>query len=77
MEKETSSVGVRVATLNLWGRRGARGERRSILADGFRELGPDLTAPRRVPRIAPSRAGEMDLLSPAEPLAKGRNRRGS
>ena len=36
MEKETSSVGVRVATLNLWGRRGAWAERRSVLADGFR-----------------------------------------
>ncbi len=77
MEKETSSVGVRVATLNLWGRRGAWAEGRSILADGFRELRPDPTAPRRVPRIASSRAGEMDLLPPAEPLAKGRNHRGT
>ena len=38
MEKETSPVGVRVATLNLWDRRGAWAERRSILADRFREL---------------------------------------
>jgi endonuclease/exonuclease/phosphatase family metal-dependent hydrolase len=35
---------VRVATLNLWGRRGAWAERRSVLIDGFRELGPDLVA---------------------------------
>jgi endonuclease/exonuclease/phosphatase family metal-dependent hydrolase len=35
---------VRVATLNIWGRRGAWAERRSVLADGFGELRPDLVA---------------------------------
>jgi hypothetical protein len=35
---------VRVATLNLWGRRGAWGERRPVLIDGFRRLQPDLVA---------------------------------
>ena len=36
--------GVRVATLNLWGRHGAWTNRRSVLIDGFRVLRPDLVA---------------------------------
>jgi len=40
----SSPIGVRVATLNLWGRRGAWAERRAVLIDGFRELRPDLVA---------------------------------
>jgi endonuclease/exonuclease/phosphatase family metal-dependent hydrolase len=36
--------GVRVATINLWGRHGAWDERRSVLVDGFRELQPDVVA---------------------------------
>jgi endonuclease/exonuclease/phosphatase family metal-dependent hydrolase len=36
--------GVRVATLNLWGRSGAWAGRRSVLVEGFRELRPDLVA---------------------------------
>jgi hypothetical protein len=44
MEKVTGMDGVRVATLNLWGRSGAWAERRSVLVDGFRELRPDLVA---------------------------------
>ncbi len=35
---------MRVATLNLWGRRGAWDERRLVLIDGFRRLQPDLVA---------------------------------
>ena len=35
---------VRVVTLNLWGRRGAWADRRSVLIDGFRALRPDLVA---------------------------------
>jgi endonuclease/exonuclease/phosphatase family metal-dependent hydrolase len=35
---------MRVLTLNLWGRRGAWAERRSVLMDGLRELRPDLVA---------------------------------
>ena len=35
---------VRVVTPNLWGRRGAWAERRSVLAEGLRELRPDLVA---------------------------------
>jgi endonuclease/exonuclease/phosphatase family metal-dependent hydrolase len=35
---------VRVATLNLWGRRGAWDERRAVLIDGFRRLQPELVA---------------------------------
>jgi hypothetical protein len=44
MEEKASAGGVRVATLNLWGRRGAWDERRSVLVDGFRRLRPDLVA---------------------------------
>ena len=36
--------GVRVATLNLWGRNGAWEERRSVLMEGLRGLHPDLIA---------------------------------
>ena len=35
---------MRVLTLNLWGRHGAWAERRSLLVEGLRELGPDLVA---------------------------------
>ena len=42
--EETSSGEVRAATLNLWGRRGAWEERRSVLVDGCRTLQPDLVA---------------------------------
>src|SRR5438270_2410139 len=35
---------LRVVTLNLWGRRGAWADRRSVLIDGFRALRPDLVA---------------------------------
>jgi len=44
MEEAAGSGVVRVATLNLWGRRGPWAERRSILVDGFRQLRPDLVA---------------------------------
>lgn len=45
MEEVTGVSRVRVATLNLWGRRGAWAERRSVLIDGYRELlRPDLVA---------------------------------
>jgi hypothetical protein len=39
-----SQQGVRVATLNLWGRAGAWTDRRSVLIDGFRDLRADLVA---------------------------------
>ena len=42
MDETTSTTEVRVATLNLWGRRGAWEERRRVLIDGFRVLRPDL-----------------------------------
>ena len=35
---------MRVATFNLWGRRGAWDERRRVLINGFRRLQPDLVA---------------------------------
>jgi hypothetical protein len=44
MEKVTGTSEVRVATLNLWGRRGAWDARRSVLVGGFRGLRPDLVA---------------------------------
>ena len=44
MEEKAGTDAVRVATLNLWGRRGAWEERRRVLADGFRALDPDLVA---------------------------------
>jgi len=44
MEQVSGRGGVRVATLNLWGRSGEWADRRSVLIDGFRELRPDLVA---------------------------------
>jgi endonuclease/exonuclease/phosphatase family metal-dependent hydrolase len=44
MEEMARTRGVRVATLNLWGRHGNWGERRSVLVDGLRELLPDIIA---------------------------------
>lgn len=35
---------VRVASLNLWGRNGPWAQRRSVIFDGLREIGPDLMA---------------------------------
>ena len=44
MDERVATGALRVATLNLWGRRGAWEERRRVLAEGFRELEPDLVA---------------------------------
>ena len=44
MKNVTGMSGLRVATLNLWGRHGAWDERRSVLVDGLRELRPDIIA---------------------------------
>jgi hypothetical protein len=44
MEKALGSGVVRVATLNLWDRNGARDGRRSVLVRGLRELQPDVIA---------------------------------
>jgi hypothetical protein len=44
MDETTATSEVRVVTLNLWGRRGEWNERRRVLAEGFRELAPDLVA---------------------------------
>ena len=44
MDETTAKSEVRVATLNLWGRRGVWEERRDVLTRGFRELAPDLVA---------------------------------
>ena len=44
MEDKAGAGMVRVATLNLWGRRGEWDGRRRVLAEGFRKLKPDLVA---------------------------------
>jgi hypothetical protein len=44
VKEKVGTGGVRVATLNLWGRRGEWEERRRVLVDGFHELEPDLVA---------------------------------
>ena len=44
MDEVQGTLGVRVATLNLWGRHGAWDERRPVLVEGLRELGVDLVA---------------------------------
>jgi hypothetical protein len=44
MDETTTTSEVRVATLNLWGRRGPWDESRSVLVEGFCELAPDLVA---------------------------------
>jgi endonuclease/exonuclease/phosphatase family metal-dependent hydrolase len=43
-ENDGVSETLRVVTQNLWGRRGAWADRRSVLSDGLRELQPDLVA---------------------------------
>ena len=55
---------VRVATLNLWGRSGAWAERRSVLIDGLRDLGPDLAAFQE-PIKTDTYDQVVDLLGPA------------
>src|SRR5215218_9252697 len=44
VEERAGTGALRVATLNLWGRRGAWDERRRVLAEGFRALASDLVA---------------------------------
>ena len=44
MEDRSDAGMVRVATLNLWGRRGEWDDRRRVLAEGFRNMKPDLVA---------------------------------
>jgi hypothetical protein len=44
MQRVSATRAVRVATLNLWGQHGAWEVRRSVLADGLRELQPDIIA---------------------------------
>jgi endonuclease/exonuclease/phosphatase family metal-dependent hydrolase len=44
MDETTATGRARVATLNMWGRRGTWDERKRVLAEGFREYAPDLVA---------------------------------
>jgi endonuclease/exonuclease/phosphatase family metal-dependent hydrolase len=64
---------VRVATLNLWGRRGAWEERRAVLASGLRDLRPDLIAlPEAV--VNDDYDQVRDLLGPEYHVAHQRER---
>jgi endonuclease/exonuclease/phosphatase family metal-dependent hydrolase len=67
---ETTAPGqlVRVATLNLWGRRGEWEERRRMLAEGFRELEPDLVAFQEAV-VSDGYDQVIDILGPAYHLA--------
>jgi len=49
MDETISTTEVRVATLNLWGRRGAWEERGRVLLEDIRENSSDLTVLRSVP----------------------------
>jgi endonuclease/exonuclease/phosphatase family metal-dependent hydrolase len=73
MEEVTGTGGVRVATLNLWGRRGPWAERRSVLIDGFRELRPDLVAFQEA-IIGEGYDQAVDLLGPRFHVAHQRGR---
>lgn len=64
---------VRVATLNLWGRRGPWAERRSVLIDGFRALRPDLVAFQEAIKTEEYDQA-TDLLSPGFHIAHQRDR---
>jgi endonuclease/exonuclease/phosphatase family metal-dependent hydrolase len=44
MSIDARRPGLRVATINLWGRRGAWEERRAVLRAGLRDLNPDLVS---------------------------------
>jgi endonuclease/exonuclease/phosphatase family metal-dependent hydrolase len=68
MDETTATSEVRVATLNLWGRRGAWDERRHVLAGGFRELGPDLVAFQEA-IVGDGYDQVIDILSPDYHLA--------
>ncbi len=59
----SSAPGVRVATLNLWGRSGAWADRRRVLVEGLRALRPDLVAFQEAVRTG-DYDQTMDLLGP-------------
>jgi endonuclease/exonuclease/phosphatase family metal-dependent hydrolase len=68
MDETTATGQVRVATLNLWGRRGAWKVRRRMLAEGFRELEPDLVAFQEAV-VSDGYDQVIDILGPAYHLA--------
>jgi endonuclease/exonuclease/phosphatase family metal-dependent hydrolase len=73
MDEVIGSGVVRVATLNLWGRRGSWAERRWALADSFRELRPDLVAFQEA--IANDEYDQViDLLGPEYHVAHQKDR---
>ena len=75
MENVSGMDGVRVATLNLWGRRGAWSERRRVLVEGFRELRPDLVAFQEA--VVNDRYNQVaDILGPDFHLAHQKDREG-
>jgi endonuclease/exonuclease/phosphatase family metal-dependent hydrolase len=64
----SSPPGVRVATLNLWGRGGAWADRRRVLVEGLRALGPDLVAFQEAVRTG-DYDQTVDLLGPGYEVA--------
>jgi endonuclease/exonuclease/phosphatase family metal-dependent hydrolase len=68
MDETTATGQVRVATLKLWGRRGEWEERRRLLAEGFRELEPDLVAFQEAV-VGDGYDQVIDILGPAYHLA--------
>jgi endonuclease/exonuclease/phosphatase family metal-dependent hydrolase len=68
MDEMIATGHLRVATLNLWGRRGGWEERRRMLAGGFHELEPDLVAFQEAV-VGDGYDQVIDILGPAYHLA--------
>jgi endonuclease/exonuclease/phosphatase family metal-dependent hydrolase len=68
MDEMIATGHLRVATLNLWGRRGGWEERRRMLAGGFHELEPDLVAFQEAV-VGDGYDHVIDILGPAYHLA--------
>ena len=64
---------MRVLTLNLWGRRGDWGARRTVIAEAVRELQPDLVALQEAV-VTEEYDQAADLLGPDFELAHRRER---
>ena len=67
MEEAPGMGGVRVATLNLFGRQGAWDERRLVLLDGLSELRPD-DVPDLVEGVGQAHPVKVPHLGAREPL---------
>jgi endonuclease/exonuclease/phosphatase family metal-dependent hydrolase len=76
MDEMTATGQVRIATLNLWGRRGEWEERRRMLAEGFHELEPDLVAFQEAV-VGDDYDQVIDILGPTYHLAHQTDREAS